>query len=66
MICNFNTVNHNDFISALGRKLICIDDIRSILTNKHKFRIIYTNSDTWLTKDPTFEPTIEETLFEGL
>ena len=66
MICNFNTVNHNDFISSLGRKLICIDDIRSVLTNKHKFRIIHTNKDTWLTKDPTFEPTIEEELFEGL
>lgn len=66
LICNFNTVNHQDFISALGRKLICIDDIRSVLTNKHKFRIIYTNKDTWLTKDPTFEPNNEEELFEGL
>ena len=65
-ICNFNTVNHNDFISSLERKVICIDDIRSVLTNKHKFRIIYTNKDTWLTKDPTFEPNNEEELFEGL
>jgi len=62
LICNFNTVNHQDFISSLKRKLICIDDVRSVLTNKHKFRIIYTNKDTWLTKDPTFKPheTFEE------
>lgn len=66
LICNFNTVNHQDFISSLNRKLICIDDIRSVLTNKHKFRIIYTDKDTWLTKDHTFEPNTEETLFEGL
>jgi hypothetical protein len=45
----------------LGRKIICIDDIRSVLTNKHKFRVIYTDDDTYLTKDPSFEPAIEET-----
>lgn len=56
LICNFNTVTHQDFINGLGRKLICIDDVRSVLTNKHKFRVIYTTKDTWLTKDPTFEP----------
>jgi hypothetical protein len=47
---------------------VCIDDIRSVLTNRHKFRVIYTEKDTYLTKDPSFEPK-EETqglgLFEG-
>jgi hypothetical protein len=56
-ICNFQTVQLQDYISSLGRKIICIDDIRSVLTNKHKFRVIYTDNDTYLTKDPTFEPT---------
>ena len=66
-ICNFNTVEVNEYISALNRNIICIDDIRSVLTNKHKFRVIYTDNSTWLTKDPTFEPnTQEENLFEGL
>jgi len=66
-ICNFNTVQLSDYITALNRNLICIDDIRSVLTNKHKFRVIYTDNDTWLTKDPNFEPnTTEENLFEGL
>jgi hypothetical protein len=68
-ICNFGTVKYYDFIHELGRKIICIDDARSVLTNKHKFRIIYTDQDSWLTKDPSFAPAAEascESLFEGL
>jgi hypothetical protein len=68
-ICNENTIKHSDFINNLNRSIICIDDVRSVLTNKHKFRVIYTDDDTYLTKDPNFEP-IEEVegllLFEGL
>jgi glycosyltransferase involved in cell wall biosynthesis len=54
------TIKYNDFIEGLGRSIICIDDCRSALTNKHKFRTIYTDEDTYLTKDPSFEP-VEET-----
>ena len=68
-ICNETTTKHVDFIGDLNRRIICIDDVRSVLTNKHKFRVIYTDDDTYLTKDPSFEP-IEEaeglSLFEGL
>ena len=68
-ICNETTTTHVDFIGDLNRSIICIDDVRSVLTNKHKFRVIYTDDDTYLTKDPNFEP-IEEaeglSLFEGL
>jgi len=60
-ICNETTVKLQDYINDLGRKIICIDDIRSVLTNKHKFRVIYTDEDTYLTKDPDFEPTEETT-----
>ena len=60
-ICSETTITHKDFIQKLGRKLICIDDVRSVLTNKHKFRIIYTDDDTYLTKDPSFEPVEEVT-----
>jgi glycosyltransferase involved in cell wall biosynthesis len=63
-ICNETTITHKEFINQLGRKVICIDDVRSVLTNRHKFRVIYTDTDTYLTKDPSFEPT-EETN-EGL
>jgi glycosyltransferase involved in cell wall biosynthesis len=68
-ICNQTTVKLQDYIAALNRSVICIDDIRSVLTNKHKFRVIYTDKDTWLTKDPNFVPVDDETsinLFEGL
>ena len=60
-ICNETTTTHKDFIQSLGHKLICIDDIRSVLTNKHKFRVIYTDENTYLTKDPSFEPNEEVT-----
>lgn len=63
-ICNETTTTHRDFIESLGRKVICIDDVRSVLTNKHKFRTIYTDNDTYLTKDPVFEPVEEAS--EGL
>lgn len=59
------TVKYSDFISDLGRKIICIDDCRSALTNRSKFRVIYTDDDTYLTKDPLFEPK-EETTGESL
>jgi glycosyltransferase involved in cell wall biosynthesis len=68
-ICSENTIKHLDFITDLGRSIICIDDVRSVLTNKHKFRVIYTDNDTYLTKDPNFEPFEEltgENLFEFL
>jgi hypothetical protein len=66
-ICNETTTKLQDYINDLGRKIICIDDIRSVLTNKNKFRVIYTDDDTYLTKDPNFEPVEEATglaLFE--
>ena len=68
-ICNETTIKHVDFITDLGRSIICIDDVRSVLANKHKFRVIYTDNDTYLTKDPSFEPFEEltgEDLFEFL
>lgn len=64
-ICSETTVTLQDYIKGLGRKVICIDDIRSVLTNKHKFRVIYSDNDTYLTKDPSFEPQEqEESLFQ--
>jgi glycosyltransferase involved in cell wall biosynthesis len=55
-ICSETTTTHSDFIKKLDRKIICIDDVRSVLANKHKFRVIYTDNNTYLTKDPAFEP----------
>ena len=52
------TVRYADFITNLNRRIICIDDARSMFTNKHKYRIIYTEDDTYITLDPKFNPTI--------
>jgi len=60
------TFEYKEFIESLGRKLICIDDVRSVLTNKHKYRIIYTDNNTYLTKDPNFVPTKSESVFDSL
>ena len=63
-ICKEKTIKLQDFIKDLNRSIICIDDIKSVLANKHKFRVIYTDTDTYLTKDPSFEPQEqEESLF---
>lgn len=63
------TIRYDEFISALGRKMICIDDIRSVLTNKHKYVCTYTDKHTYLSKDPMFVPNEQPTglgLFEGI
>lgn len=68
-ICNETTTKYADYVDSLKRRVLCIDDIKSVLTNKHKFRLIYTDTDTYLTKDPHFEPVEEVTglnLFAGL
>ena len=71
-ILKHTTISHADYITSLNRNTICIDDVRSVLTNKHKFNIIYTDTDTWLTTDEGFTPaeTVSTTqsaqLFEGL
>lgn len=68
-ICDMNTVKYVDYIKDLDRNIICIDDVRSVLTNKHKFTVTYTDSDTYLSKDKDFVPVEEEEttrLFEGL
>ena len=55
-ICNEHTIKYGDYINKLNRRLVCIDDIRSVLTNKHKFKIIHTDENSYLTKDPEFVP----------
>ena len=71
-ILNHTTISYSDYIDSLNRKgqLSLSNDLRSIYNNKDKFRVIYTHTDTYFTKDPNFEPTeAEETgmsLFEGL
>jgi len=55
-INEYEQIKYSDFILKLNRKDLSIDDVRSVLTNKTKFNIIYTDENTYLSKDPNFVP----------
>ena len=61
-------IKYADYIRSLNRKDLAMDDVRSVLTNRYKYNIIYTDTSTYLSKDPNFIPTEEaeglEALFE--
>lgn len=68
-INSYQSVNYNDYIRELDRSHLAREDFESVLANKHKFRVVYTDTNTYLTTDPTFEPKESDTglnLFEGL
>lgn len=55
------TIKYKKYISNLKRKPhIAREDFESVLTNRHKFTVIYTDSNTWLSKDETYVPSEEE------
>ncbi len=55
-INEYTEIRYADFIQKLNRKDLAIDDIKSVLTNKHKYNIIYTDKHTYLSTDPNFVP----------
>jgi glycosyltransferase involved in cell wall biosynthesis len=59
-ILQSDTVVYADFIKDLGRKTICIDDVRSALTNKSKYAsILYTDNHTILSKEQDYVPVVK-------
>jgi len=60
-INEYATVKYLDFIKDLNRKSLAIEDIKSVLTNKHKYNIIYTDEHTYLSKEKHFVPKEENT-----
>ena len=60
------TVKYSKYITDLKRTHLAIDDIKSVLTNKHKYNIIYTDKETYLTKDKSFVPKEETDNLESL
>lgn len=61
-INNYETIKYSDYISELNRKHLAREDFESVLANKYKFiNVWYTDSDTYLSKDPTFKPVEQET-----
>ena len=68
-INSYTTTSYKDYVTDLDRSHLAREDFESVLANAHKFRVIYTDADTYLTKDPAFEPEENNTgigLFEGL
>jgi hypothetical protein len=69
-INNYDTVKYRDYIKDLERKFLAREDFESVLSNRKKFiNVLYTDNDTYLSKDPQFKPQEEITgigLFEGL
>jgi hypothetical protein len=60
-INDYSEIKYADFIRVLNRTQLAIDDVKSVLTNKSKYNIIYTDNDTYLSKDPNFIPKEEVT-----
>ena len=64
------TVVYADFIKDLDRSHLAREDFESVLANRHKFTMnVYTDDNTYLSKDPAFKPEEKVTglgLFEGL
>ena len=59
-ILSYDTVVYADFIQDLGRKTICIDDVRSALTNKSKYAtVLYTDNHTILSKEKDYVPVVK-------
>ena len=69
-INTYDTVKYRDYIKDLNRTHLAREDFESVLSNKKKFiNVLYTDNDTYLSKDPSFKPKEEETalnLFEGI
>jgi hypothetical protein len=60
-ILTYDTVVYADYIKDLNRSILCIDDIRSVLTNKKKYAtILYTDNHTILSKDKNYVPVIKD------
>ena len=60
-INEYSEIKYIDFVRILNRSFLAIDDVKSVLTNKSKYNIIYTDKDTYLAKDPNFIPSEKET-----
>lgn len=56
------TVCYKDYIKDLDRKHLAREDFESVLSNRYKFcNVIYTDDNSYLSKDPTYRPQEEET-----
>ena len=58
----YETVCYKDYIKDLDRKHLAREDFESVLSNRYKFcNVVYTDDNSYLSKDPTYKPTEEVT-----
>ena len=56
-INTYDTVKYRDYITDLNRTHLAREDFESVLSNRKKFiNVLYTDNDTYLSKDPSFIP----------
>lgn len=68
-ILKHKNIKYSEYVDSLNRDVLCIDDVRSVYSNKHKYTVTYTDQDTWLTQDANYVIPVNnqsEGLFEGL
>lgn len=59
-VLSYDTLIYSDYIQDLGRNVICIDDIHSVLTNKSKYAtVLYTDDHTILSKEQGYVPIVK-------
>ena len=67
-INNYDTICYRDYVKELERDHLAREDFESVLANRHKFlQVVYTDDNSYLSKDPVYKPEEEETgesLFE--
>lgn len=61
-INKFDKVKYKAFIKKItkDRGHLSREDFESVLTNRHKYKIIYTDINTYLSKDENYRPTEDE------
>jgi hypothetical protein len=56
----YETICYRDYIKELNRTHLAREDFESVLSNRYKFITnVYTDDNSYLSKDPTFEPNEE-------
>jgi hypothetical protein len=61
-INTYETIKYQDYITELDRSHLAREDFESVLSNRYKFcTVIYTDENSYLSKDPTYKPQEEVT-----
>ena len=62
-ILQLSTFSVKEYVEKLNRKILSMDDILPMYTNKHMFNVKYTDTNTYFSTDTDFLPEEESGLF---